>query len=55
MSVIDEMMIFNILKDIQDRKNSKKSKKSSPVTNESVLRQLELLLKSRKDESKVKE
>nr|DAR72760.1 MAG TPA: hypothetical protein [Caudoviricetes sp.] len=30
MSVIDEMMIFNILKAIQDRKNSKKSKSHRP-------------------------
>nr|DAX45310.1 MAG TPA: hypothetical protein [Caudoviricetes sp.] len=45
---------FYILKAIQDRKTQKKQK-SSPVTNESVLRQLDCLLKSRKDESKVKE
>nr|DAR64240.1 MAG TPA: hypothetical protein [Caudoviricetes sp.] len=40
-------MLFKI------EKNSKKQK-SSPVANESVLRQLDCLLKSRKDESKVK-
>ncbi|ASN72678.1 hypothetical protein 3S16_24 [uncultured Caudovirales phage] len=46
-------MIF-IFNAIQNRKKLKKQK-SSPVANESVLRQLDCLLKSRKDESKVKE
>ncbi|HIH3909672.1 TPA: hypothetical protein ACYQM8_000792 [Streptococcus pneumoniae] len=49
----DDFYILNF-KAIQDRKNSKKQK-SSPVANESALRQLDCLLKSRKDESKVKE
>lgn len=41
-------MLFKIEK-------TQKKQKSSPVANESVLRQLDCLLKSRKDKSKVKE